>query len=42
MFIKFYVLFFLKNVNLIYNVKLNKICYKENLNIIILRIKMFI
>lgn len=41
MFIKFYVLFF-KNVNLIYNVKLNKICYKENLNIIILRIKMFI
>ncbi|MFP6078314.1 P-loop NTPase [Helicobacter pylori] len=37
--IKFHALSF-KNANLIYNAKLNKTCYKENSNTIILRIKM--
>ncbi|WRE41986.1 Mrp/NBP35 family ATP-binding protein [Helicobacter pylori] len=37
--IKFHALPF-KNANLIYNAKLNKTCYKENSNTIILRIKM--
>ncbi|WP_373403525.1 iron-sulfur cluster assembly protein, partial [Helicobacter pylori] len=36
---KFHALPF-KNANLIYNAKLNKTCYKENSNTIILRIKM--
>ncbi|WP_198973032.1 iron-sulfur cluster assembly protein, partial [Helicobacter pylori] len=36
---KFHALSF-KNANLIYNAKLNKTCYKENSNTIILRIKM--
>ncbi|WP_441708724.1 P-loop NTPase [Helicobacter pylori] len=38
--IKFHALSFLKNSNSIYNAKLNKTCYKENSNTIILRIKM--
>ncbi|MFP6182018.1 P-loop NTPase [Helicobacter pylori] len=38
--IKSHALSFFKNANLIYNAKLNKTCYKENSNTIILRIKM--
>ncbi|NHA93799.1 MRP family ATP-binding protein [Helicobacter pylori] len=38
--IKFHALSFFKNANLIDDAKLNKTCYKENSNTIILRIKM--